>query len=382
VPTTAATILVVDDHELNLALLQELLEPEGHQLELCKSGEDALRCLAQSTIDLVLLDITMPGIDGLEVCRRIRENPSTASIPVIMVTALAHRQQQLDGIAAGATDYLTKPIDGANLLLRVRNALEMRRLHTQVAAQLTKLQAMEQLRDSLVHMLVHDLRAPLQAIAFGIEFARDRARELQEDQLLEDIDHVGASATLLSEMVSNVLDVSRFEEGAMPLQLAECDLGEIATEAIDSVTGRARGSRIQFSRGENLMVLADRDVVRRVIANLVANACKFSPADSFISVQVQQASSQIECRVVDAGPGISPEHHDRIFDKFGQVAVDHGGLPSSGLGLTFCKLGIEAHDGSIGVESELGSGATFWFSLPCAGDRQGRLADVPEGALV
>lgn len=359
-----STVLIVDDHEVNRVLLEELLEPHGYQLLQASSGEEALARLREHAVDLVLLDITMPGMDGLEVCRRIRSEPSTASLPVIMVTALAHRQQQLEGITAGASDYLTKPIDSANLLLRVRNALQLRRLHVRIAAQLSQLQALEKMRDSLVHMLVHDLRAPLQAMVFGLDFSRDRARELEDDQLLDDLDSVVSGARLMTAMVNNVLDVSRFEANAMPLRRVRFDLCTVTREAVASVAAY-RGVDVHIDcLSTELHVTADADLIRRVIANLVSNACKFSEGRGDVRVLIQTSGSGVEVQVIDAGPGIAAAHHDAIFDKFGQVTDARSNANgSSGLGLTFCKLAVERHGGTIGVTSEAGEGATFWFRL-------------------
>lgn len=364
VDDSAAMILVVDDQPVNRLLLEEILEPHGYQVVSCSDGQEALQRVQLGDVDLVLLDITMPLLDGLEVCRRLRADPATASLPIIMVTALAHREQQLDGIAAGATDYLTKPIDSANLLLRVRNALQMRRLHVRVAAQLSRLQELERLRDSLVHMLVHDLRSPLQSMVFGLDFARERARELQEAQLTEDLDSVANSARVLTDMVGNVLDVSRFEEGAMPLHPETFPIRSAVCDAIDAVGG---GTRVVVASDadEAAQVYADPVIVRRVVANLVANACKFSPEDCDVHVHVRRLGSHVEVRVNDAGRGIAPEHHAVIFDKFGQVTASRGEhARSSGLGLAFCKLAVEANGGTIGVDSTPGQGASFWFTLP------------------
>ncbi len=361
----AARILIVDDQDVNRQLLEELLRPEGHVLISCADGEEALRHVRGGDVDLVLLDITMPGMDGLEVCRRIRANPDSASLPVIMVTALAHRQQQLDGIAAGASDYLTKPIDSVNLLLRVRNAVHVRRLHRNLQSQYRQLRELETLRDSLVHMLVHDLRSPLQSLIMMLELTRESAGDHGDAQLLEDLDSMQGSAEFMAQMISNVLDVNRFEAGAMPLHMERIDLVQVTREAVATVGVRQTVRISIVPETERMPVEADAGVVRRVIANLVANACKFSPDGSEVRLLLGARADACEVRVIDAGPGISPEHHGMIFEKFGQV---HGGGAtsgrSSGLGLAFCRLGVEAIGGRIGVESAPGHGATFWFTVP------------------
>ena len=360
-------VLVVDDTEVNRILLREILELDGHRVALASDGPEALRRVREDPPDLVLLDVSMPGMDGLEVCRRLRADPATDSLPVILVTALADRAHRLEGIAAGANDYLTKPIDRPDLLLRVRNALRLRKLHSELEAQYRKLQDLEQLRDSLVHMLVHDLRSPLTGISAYLQMSRERIGELGDPQLDADFEEMGRSVAQLTDMVSDVLDVSRFEAGAMPLQPAPLDLRTVVAEAV-SALGRARHAAVAVDGGqEPVAAVADPEVIRRVVTNLVGNAVKFTPRGGQVRVEVVTGSSGPEVRVRDTGPGIPPELHERIFEKFGQA--NGNGKPrvrSSGLGLAYCKLAVEAHGGRIGVVSATGEGSTFWFSLPSA----------------
>jgi two-component system sensor histidine kinase/response regulator len=360
-------ILVVDDHEANRILLQDILELDGHTAILASSGSEALHAATDPELDLVLLDVNMPGMDGLEVCRRLRAGPATASLPIILVTALAERTHRLDGIAAGANDYLTKPIDRPDLLLRVRNALRLRGLHREVATQYRKLQELERMRDNLVHMLVHDLRTPLTGISVYLQMSQERVTELADPRLIADLEEMSRAVSQLTDMISDVLDVSRLEADAMPLRRAAIDLRQIAAEAIASL-GVSRHAAVEFRPPEEAVVaLADPDVIRRVIANLVGNAVKFTPRDGEARVQVVSASSGPEVRVQDDGPGIPVEFHAQIFEKFGQAGGNGGRqVRSSGLGLTFCKLAVEAHGGWIGVESEVGKGSTFRFTLPAS----------------
>jgi len=362
---SAGRILVVDDTEANRDLLKEILELDGNQVRLASDGAEALRAVADSVPDLVLLDVSMPGIDGLEVCRRLRADARTASLPIILVTALAERSHRLEGIAAGANDYLTKPIDRPDLLLRVRNALRLRRLHTELAEQYRKLQELEQMRDGLVHMLVHDLRTPLTGITAYFQLVRRRVDEIGEAELSQDLEGMGSSVNRLTAMVGDVLDVSRLEANAMPLRLVETDLRGLAAEVVTSLGRTEHATVIQHLGGQPVPAAVDVDLIRRVIANLVGNALKFSPQGGEVHLEVARASAGAEIRVRDTGEGISPEYHQRIFEKFGQArGASATGIRSSGLGLAFCKLAVEAHGGSIGVESRVGEGSTFRVQLP------------------
>lgn len=363
--TIHGRVLVVDDNEANRLLLQELLEQEGHLVLLASNGAEALESAANSLPDLMLLDVNMPRIDGLEVCRRLRANPATRALPIILVTALAERAHRLEGIAAGANDYLTKPIDRTDLLLRVGNALGLRRLHREVAEQYRQLQELEGVRDSFVHMMVHDLRTPLTGILGFLDLARQEVAELDRPRLLADIEAVRLGVHALADMVSNVLDVSRSESGTMPLRRAPADLARLAADGIATL-GRLSFATVELSAPLlPLSAHVDSDVMRRVIANLVGNAVKFTPRNGAVRVEVRPGDHGPEIRVTDSGPGIPAEYHDKIFEKFGQVEMNgaYSGR-STGLGLTFCKIAVEAHGGRIGILSEVGRGSTFWVSVP------------------
>jgi two-component system, sensor histidine kinase and response regulator len=321
-------------------------------------------------------------MDGFEVCRRIKAEPSTASIPVLLVTALSQRDQRLLGIGAGANDYITKPIDKSDLTLRVRNAVRMHQLYVEVEQQYRRLERLELLRDSLVHMIVHDLRSPLAGIRAYLDLLKlDGAGRLDHD-MTQSIDEARKVAVEMTEMVSDLLDVSRLEAGKMPLELALTDVGIVATDAVTGIGAAARRVSLQLEQGpERLRAMIDPSVVRRVIANLVGNAIKFTPASGRIRVLVRGGDGGIRVSVSDTGPGIPKEFHEKIFEKFGQVeAARQGAKHSSGLGLTFCKFAVEAHGGTIGVESVVGQGSLFWFVVPLQGPASASAPPAPTPA--
>lgn len=368
-PTVTGRVLVVDDHALNRQLMEELLEPCGHRVIAAATGSEALAVIATDHPDLVLLDINLPDLDGFEVCRRLRADPETASLPVILVTALSHRSHRLEGIAAGANDYLTKPIDRTDLVLRVRNALALHRLHDELAERYRQLRHLEQLRDGLVQMIVHDLRSPLMGIMAYLQLIREDLagpRDLSEvNTLLSEAQEV---ASTMAAMVTDVLDVSRLEAAALPLNHRVVDLSRAAASAITACGGRAMNGRVRvIGPAPPILVDGDLDLLRRVFTNLVANALKFSPSKEPVTVRLQRQGERAEVAVIDTGSGIPPEYLGIIFDKFRQ-APTNGRLsqPSTGLGLTFCKLIVEAHGGTIGVDSTVGQGSTFWLTLPLA----------------
>jgi signal transduction histidine kinase len=229
-----------------------------------------------------------------------------------------------------------------------------------------QLKALEAKRDELVHMLVHDLRSPLTTLHVLLTIACEDAAAAKNTQIVSTLEEAKRKASELSEMVGDVLDVSRFEGGIMPLQTNEHDIVEIAREAVADVSPR-RGVQIVFrSSGTRRVLTCDRNVMRRVITNLVSNAAKASPPDGIVSVEVSGTSAGTNVSVTDRGDGIHPDIQDRIFEKYWRSDSDpqFRRFRGSGLGLAFCKLAVEAHGGEIGVSSQVGRGSRFYFRIP------------------
>ena len=363
---SAARILVVDDEPRNVLLLQDLLESRGYTVWTAADGEQGLAVAQAQSPDVMLLDVMMPRLNGFDVCRRLKADQSTAMIPVLLVTSLNAREDRLAGIGAGANDFITKPIDTGDLLLRVRNAVTTKRLHDEVTSQFRKLQELEAARDTLTHMIVHDLRSPLTGLQGYLDLLRIGVGEGSNDEILECARDAHAVAGQLKEMISQVLDVSRLESGDMPLSPEDTDLVTLVAGAVVSLGPPPHGIEIVYETdGQPFVVACDREVMARVVVNLVGNAFKFAPRRGEVRIGLQAGDGVVRVTVTDNGPGVAPEHREVIFEKFGQAPLGRAGKArSTGLGLTFCKLAVEAHGGKIGVDSSNGGGARFWIELP------------------
>jgi PAS domain S-box-containing protein len=223
---------------------------------------------------------------------------------------------------------------------------------------------LESLRENLSHMIIHDLRGPLTTIMGFLDVLKQRLTNKLGKSESRFFEMAQGSASALNEMITSLLDVNRLEAGEMPLNLEECDLYELATNSTVAVRALVGKQKLTVTEPSlPVVALCDRTVIGRVITNLVSNALKFTPGDGEVRVVVEKAESTSRVSVIDTGFGIPAEYHARIFEKFGQVK---GGshVHSTGLGLTFCKLAVEAHGGTIGVQSEPDKGSTFSFTLP------------------
>jgi two-component system sensor histidine kinase/response regulator len=372
-------ILCVDDIAANLELLESILVPKGYTVVAAASGEDALATIRSQAIDLVLLDVMMPVMDGFEVCRQIKADEKLRNIPVIMITALTAKEDRIRGIEAGAEEFLSKPFDHTEALARIKMLLKVKgldddRSHAEAALQAAndRLSELETLRDSLVQMVVHDLRNPLTVIVNFAHILADAEGKKLSEKGQGYIGYIIKSADFLTEMCSSILDVSKMESGLMELNLASCDFGAIAAEVVSRMEALKGERQISLALpGQPVLVIGDAQLLSRLVQNLVGNALKFVPvATGRIDITLESWDGRLRCAVRDNGPGIPPEHQEKVFDKFWQgEAREQGVKYSSGLGLTFCKMVVEAHGGRIGVESEVGAGSTFWFELPLEGPR-------------
>jgi two-component system sensor histidine kinase/response regulator len=359
-------ILVVDDMPVNVRLLAGILKLAGYEVVTASSGHEALDQFHSHAIDVVLLDVMMPDMDGFEVCQQIKEE--ALFLPVVMVTALQETADRVKALEAGADDFLTKPVDELEVVARVKSLVRLKRQRDELERAYTELRRVEAMRDDLTNMIVHDLRTPLTSLLSGLQ-SLEMLGELSTHQLEVVWMAVTGGQTLLS-IINDLLDIAKMESGTIELKQQEIAPVHVIGEAAAQVAALLNDKRLTLTKEalENLPLLrADQDKLCRTLVNLLGNAIKFTRQGGIITLTARHDAPQREVifSVSDTGEGIPKEAFERIFEKFGQVETRQGGRKmSTGLGLTFCKMTVEAHGGRIWVESELGKGSTFSFTLP------------------
>ncbi|MCX5758118.1 MAG: hybrid sensor histidine kinase/response regulator, partial [Candidatus Hydrogenedentes bacterium] len=279
---------------------------------------------------------------------------------------------KIKAFAAGGVDYVTKPFQFEEVEARVQTHLKLHQLQIELEIQNRQLQEnydrlrkLEELRDSLTHMVVHDMRSPLTIIMLGLDIHIQQAAAKLNEAEMEPVVEAASSVNMLVEMVNSLLDVSRLESGKMPIHIEECDLTGLTCEVIKSLKNLKQDCQLEVARQDPAMVRCDRELIRRVLTNIGTNAVKFVPENGRVRFDIQNDDAGVKMLISDNGFGIPREYHAKVFEKFGQVeARKEDRMYSTGLGLTFCKLAVEAHGGRIGVESEVDKGSTFWFTLP------------------
>ncbi|HXE72032.1 MAG TPA: ATP-binding protein, partial [Candidatus Nitrosotenuis sp.] len=361
--TPSATVLVVDDDPYIRKLLSDLMAIEGHRPLQAADGLSGLQTVLRERPDVVLLDVRMPGMDGLEVCRRLKADSQTAGIPVFLVTALDQRQDRLAGIAAGADDFLSKPVDKEEVALRVRNGLRVKRLYDQLQESNCRLRNLERVRQELIQMMVHDLRSPLAGISSSLDLLQHHLEASSLERRM--VDQSRSLALRMSDMLQSILDLAWLEEGGMPVRRQPGDLALVAREAVSSFFGHWLGRAVEVDAPDPVPARFDGDLIRRVLTNLIENAVRYTPEESHILVRAHSCPGRARLEVSDDGPGIPHDQQETVFDKYRQLGQGRPGTGRGlGLGLAFCRQAVEAHGGTIGVESQPGQGTRFWLELP------------------
>jgi two-component system sensor histidine kinase/response regulator len=366
-----ARILLVDDEPRNLALLEACLRPLGHELIRATDGAEALRLFDECRPDLILLDYVMPGLGGIGVLTQIRARQGGIRVPVILVTAHTDRLHRLQGLEAGADEFLEKPIDTAVLTLRVKMFLNLKASHDALAASKQELEERHRaLKDAqreqreLTEFIVHDLKNPLSVVCSGLDFVRAEIRSNDAD-VLQAIADSSAAARRLSTMTSDLLTISRMEASEFTLHREAIRVTKLLRTVMQSFTRRALENDIVLAPplDLDLEIQADRPLLQRVLENILDNAFRYTPMRGRIAIEVRPGSG-VEISVSNDGPSIPLQERKQIFEKFKRGNAESASCSNAGLGLYFCRRAIEAHGGVIEVTENLDFPTSFRISLP------------------
>ena len=363
-------ILIVDDDRLNLRILTTILDTEGYEIHTARSGEEALKIYEQVSPDLVLLDVIMPGLNGFETCRTLRERHGSVLAPIVFITAKSASDDVVEGLAAGGVDYLPKPFKAREVLARLRIHLQNRALHEKQRHLVDQLSAANQAKNRLLGMVAHDLRNPLASIRGLADFLSDgTVGPITPDQL-DLVKTIQETSQCMLTMVNELLDQSVIESGELKIQPEERLIAELLTKSVylNNIQAAKKGSRIEVDPNLTDAILCiDTDKVKQVVNNLLSNAIKFSPPNSVIRVCMQRDTGTYSVLVRDQGPGIPATERHKLFKDFSQTSVKPtAGEKSTGLGLAICKRIMECHGGSIDAESLPAGGSVFRITFPLA----------------
>ena len=379
---SAPLILIADDVATNVELLFDQLQSLGFRTISATDGPSTIAMCVEQRPDLCILDVAMPAGDlgvedraaGFEVCRRIKRDARTSRTPVIFVTALNDTTDRVKAIEAGGDDFLTKPHNRLDLGARVRSLLRLKAATDALEDSYRKLRELEKVRDDLMKMIVHDLKTPLTSVLATLEMVADGDFGPVTQEQKQALGDAETQADELLALIGDLLEVAKVEETGMSLAPVNIAPGAFVTEVVHEWDVRflQEGASVAYVVDDDVPVFyADRQLLKRVFANLIQNALTHSSSAIELKITARNSDGDVLFCVEDNGPGIPSEFHEVIFQKFGRVKTANvPRVRSSGLGLTFCKLVVDAHGGRIWVRSESGKGSAFYIQLPAASATQ------------
>jgi len=360
-------VLLVDDRPENLVALEGILKPLGVRMVKARSGEEALLHLLRETFAVILLDVQMPRLDGLQTAELIKHREQTRHIPIIFITALSRETAYVfKGYAQGAVDYLLKPIEPEILRAKVRVFCDLF-----VRGEQIRKQALDsEVKDIFLAAVVHELQTPLAAAKAQTQLALHQlGKHPPADGTEEALRLISRQIDRLGQLVSDLLDANRLESGMLEIQPSEFDLRSLVEGVRDRLQPLGNRHPIRVHAPEHLAIVGDPGRIEQVLANLLSNAVRYSPDGGPIDVTVERAGDMVHLAIADHGLGVPKPHQRIIFERFGRAhGPSFGGL---GLGLAISKGIVEQHGGSIWVESSGndGEGSTFHVQLPLGGVR-------------
>lgn len=358
-----AKILIVDDDPLNRELLQAYLKGSGHEVLEAETGEHALALARNVTPDLVLLDVMMPGLSGFHTAGLIKELAPDEFLPVVLVTALSDHASRLEGLRAGADEFLTKPIERHELTIRIANLLSLRDKEAALRRRNIELVELHRFREEMSTMIVHDLKNPLTAVIANLGFAIDDS-DIKADTL-DALRDSKTAANRAIRLLANLLDVARLEERQLRLRrslVPVVDLVDPLLHQRQHVAGM-RSISIHSAIAAGAEIYADVELIGRVIENVFDNALRYTPPGGRIAVGASVIERGVRVTIGNSGAAIPVEARGRIFEKYGQTG-DGVGRMNLGLGLYFCRLAAEAHGGRMWVDETPELPTVFALELP------------------
>lgn len=369
-------ILIADDLQDNLNIVKAVLGYKGYQVDTAKNGKQVLEQVAVRTPDLILLDIQMPEMNGIEACRILKSDERFHAIPVIFLTAKADSYDIVDGFKTGAVDYITKPFNTMELLARVQTHLELKKSRDLLAEKNRYLEVMSTGLSRLNHekndfmdIAAHDLKNPLTTIKGLADFLR-QTNDLPAESVKIILENIIKSAERMFAIVRNLLDVNAIESGNFRFTPSAVDMEECVRDLVRQYEYQASQKKVQLVVNvvSNTSISANFDSITQILDNLLSNALKYTHPSTAITISLRTTpENKVQCAMQDQGPGLSNDDKSKLFSKYAQLSAQPtGGEQSTGLGLFIVKKLTEAMNGKVWCESEAGKGATFIVEFPAA----------------
>ncbi len=360
-------IFTVDDMPKNLQLMEIILQNKGYDVAQASNGREALEKLKNMKPDLILLDIMMPEMDGFETCETIKSDEKLADIPVIFLTGKSDPQDVVNGLKLGAVDYIAKPFNTTELLLRVETQVELKKSRDQLKEKNQELQQLNTSKDKFFSIISHDLKSPFQGLIGLTELLQEDIEEMSKEEILKFSSMIHESSRNLLNLLENLLEWSVLERDKHTFQGQQTDLHQLIDKNTQLFEANAGKKDIILENNVNKPVNAwcDRNMIDTVIRNLISNALKYTPVGGKITLEANSDDTHATIRIIDTGVGMDQDTQKSLFQM--ENMKSQPGTKNekgTGLGLLICKELIEKNSGDISVESTPGEGSVFSIHLP------------------
>ena len=360
-------VLIVDDVVSNVLLLKILLANEKFQVCTASNGKDCIEISRKEHPDLILLDVMMPDLNGFDTAVILKKGEDTKDIPIIFLTALNTPQDLVHGFQVGASDFLTKPFNQEELVMRVTQQISLVAAKRIIEQQNQELRATLNNRDKMYSVIAHDLRSPMASIRMVLNLVVASASpETVGEEVYNLLDQANRESEEVHDLLDNLLKWTKSQTGRLNVVKQELELNDIIPGVVEIFDTIAATKHIKLelkSESDSLKVEADNDMLKTVVRNFLSNAIKFSPADSTIEITMTKENEFAKVSVRDHGVGIASDRLDSIFHK-GETTYGTGGEEGSGLGLQLCQDFARKNGGDCTVESVEGQGSTFSVLIP------------------
>lgn len=360
-------ILIVDDVTSNVLLLKILLTNEKFQICTASNGHQCVEVARSEHPDLILLDVMMPELNGFDTAVILKKDPLTADIPIIFLTALNSPSDLVHGFQVGAHDFLTKPFNKEELIMRVMHQISLVAAKRYIIEQNEKLKRIISNRDKMYSVIAHDLRSPMASIRMVLNLCVNVVTpDMVGEEIFGLLDKANRESEETHNLLDNLLKWTKSQTGRLEVAYQNLELDDIVPGVVDIFTMIAEMKKIKLQyipSEEHLKVRADNDMMKTVVRNFISNAIKFTPEGKGIEVFYKKSGEFAKISVRDHGVGIAPERIDTLFHK-GETTYGTGGEEGSGLGLQLCADFARKNGGDVMVESTLGEGSTFSFLVP------------------
>jgi two-component system sensor histidine kinase/response regulator len=368
-------ILIVDDIPENLQLLFTMLSEQGYDVRRVLSGKQALNVIEKDPPDLILLDIKMPEMDGYEICQRLKEDSQTQDIPIIFLSALNDTFDKVKAFEVGGVDYITKPFQLPEVLIRVKNQMELLKAKQELQEKNNELKFLNQELESFGYNVAHDLNNPLTNILGFVEILKDQYQDVLDEKGLKFLEIIHHSSKQMRNIINDLLKLSKIQH--LKMKIEDVNLSELVEQSFEELKVYQNQRLLALKIEDNILVKGDLNLLRIAMENLCSNAWKYTKNEQIAQIQFgviklkDQSESLLEKShhqpiylLKDNGVGFNLEEAKNIFLPF-QRLHEKDEFEGTGIGLSIVARIIELHQGQIWYDAQVNEGATFYFTINC-----------------